>query len=204
MSVFRLKVVYHDEPDVYRTIDIRGDQNFHALHKSILKSMSFKEGELASFYILKSDLDDSKKIEICLSDMQTTDNSLLMNETAIADVLGDEVTDITYIYDFMNYYTFDIELLEILNKTDEKAKYPIIVESVGDAPLQFDLMGEEEWTEEDFKLFSDVKSKNTRFFNEDDGFGPDYEEEVFDEDDFESFDDYEDSYDSYDDLDDKY
>jgi hypothetical protein len=97
MSVYRFRVFFEEQTEVSRIIDISGDQSFEDFHKVILKSIDFKEGEFASFYIDYHNADDT--IEICLSDLQSENDEtvLLMSDIKIKELIQGNIDSITYI-----------------------------------------------------------------------------------------------------------
>jgi len=164
MSLYRLKVTPRKNPDIYRIIDIVGVQHFEVLHRAIIKSMKFTEGELASFYINYDEPDN--KMEICLSDVQGGEGeNLLMKEVKVMEIFSEENKKITYVYDFMNFWIFDIELLEILSEKKPNIIYPHISESIGTAPVQENI-DNDDFDDEDTKLIADLMKNNKGLFDD--------------------------------------
>jgi hypothetical protein len=162
MALYRLKVFFDDLDTVYRVIEIRSVQSFEDLHKAILKSIDFNEGEFASFYIDYEG--DDEEIEICLSDLQSesADHVLLMKELKIGEIITKNLAHINYIYDFTELWTFRIEVLERNGKEACDIKYPLVVESVGKAPRQCDsnLLLSTRLTNDESKLINQLRQRN--------------------------------------------
>jgi hypothetical protein len=167
MSVYRFRVFFEDQPEVSRIIDISGDQSFEDFHKVILKSIDFKEGEFASFYIDYHNADDT--IEICLSDLQSENDEtvLLMKDIKIKELIQGNIDSITYIYDFIELWTLKIELMSDKGEIKPKVKYPQIVEKNGKAPEQSDsnLLITTDFTSEDQQLIERLKNNNETLFH---------------------------------------
>jgi hypothetical protein len=167
MSVFRFRVSFEDQPEVYRVIDIASDQTFEDFHKAILRSIDFKEGEFASFYIDYQNADDT--IEICLSDLQSENDEtvLLMSDISIAELIQGNIDNISYIYDFIEMWTLKIEVMDSKSEKQPKIKYPAIIEKVGKAPDQNDsnLLIASDLTSEDQKLLEKLKNNNETLFH---------------------------------------
>ena len=167
MSVFRFRVLFEDQPEVYRVIDISADQTFEDFHHAILKAIDFKDGEFASFYIDYQNADDS--IEICLSDLQSENDDivLLMKDIKIKELIQGNIDNITYIYDFIELWTMKIEVMSDKGAVVPKMKYPVIVEKVGTAPEQSDsnLLIAADLTSEDKALLEHLKSDNESLFH---------------------------------------
>ena len=167
MSVFRFRVFFEDQPEVYRVIDVTADQTFEDFHKVILRSIDFREGEFASFYIDYHNADDT--IEICLSDLQSENDEtvLLMSDIKISELIQGNIDSITYIYDFIELWTLKIEVMTSNSEKQPKIKYPVIIEKVGKAPDQNDsnLLIATDFTTEDQKLLERLKNNNETYFH---------------------------------------
>ena len=167
MSVFRFRVSFEDQPEVNRVIDISADQTFEDFHNIILKSIDFKEGEFASFYIDYHNADDT--IEICLSDLQSENDEtvLMMSDIKIKELIQGNIDNITYIYDFIELWTLKIELMSNKGQNVPKIKYPVIIEKIGKAPEQNDsnLLIATDLTSEDHKLLERLKNNNETLFH---------------------------------------
>lgn len=178
MKIYRFKISFREDPEVYRIIDIEGSQTFRDFHKIILKSIDFKDGELASF-ILNSESPD-ERVEISLSDLQNQDEGgLLMDMVRIMDIISDSNNEILYIYDFLNLWTFQVKYLKSLNKKSN-SKYPAVIEVVGQTLKQDDteMNMNYDLSDEDIRLMRDLKLQNEDMF-----IGEDYDyNEDFDED----------------------
>ena len=179
MAVYRFQVSFKDQPDIFRLIDIVGLQHFEIFHKTILKSVKFDEGELAAFYLNYA---TPNQIEIGLSDIQGDGEAMLMKDVKIQDIVNNkENPGFTYVYDFMNMWEFDIELKEIFPSSTPNVKYPDIVKSSGDAPLQEERDLKDEFEENDMQLIKDLLNSNKdafgdEFLDGDEDFGEDEEQ----------------------------
>ena len=80
-------------------------------------------------------------------------------------IFNEENKKITYVYDFMNFWIFDIELLEILSEKKPNIIYPHISESIGTAPVQ-DNIDNDDFDDEDTKLIADLMKYNKWFFDD--------------------------------------
>ena len=167
MSVYRFRVSFEDQPEVNRVIDISADQTFEDFNRVIIKSINFKEGEFASFYIDYQNADDT--IEISLSDLQSENDEtvLLMSDIKIKELIQGNIDNITYIYDFIELWTLKIELMSNKGEKVSKTKYPVIIEKVGKAPEQNDsnLLIATDLTNDDQKLLERLKNNNETLFH---------------------------------------
>lgn len=130
MAVYRFKVIFEDNEDVYREIEIKSTQNFEDFHNVIVQSIGFDNMHDASFFT--SDDYWRKGDELRL---KAADGMKQMNKCKIALLIDDPHQKFVYVYDPKSHWTFLIELLKIV-PDDAKATYPKCAKSVGEAPKQ--------------------------------------------------------------------
>lgn len=144
MAVYRFKVTFEDNEEVYREIEIKSTQHFEDFHNIIVQSIGFDNLHTASFYI--SDDYWRKGDEITLRPLDDDDTDLRkrkglppkkqMNKCKIATVIDDPHQKFVYVYDLKTGWSFLVELLKIL-ADDPKSSYPKCVKTVGEAPKQY-------------------------------------------------------------------
>jgi hypothetical protein len=138
MAVYKFKVTFEEYDDVYRVIEIKSTQTFEDLHKAILDAIKFDQKQMASFYM---STDSWKKgQEITLEDMsEDVEHSIpVMRDSKLSQYIIDPHQKILYVYDFIEVWTFYIELTGIEIKEKAGVKYPVCAKSVGLAPKQYD------------------------------------------------------------------
>lgn len=130
--LYRFRVILDAEEDVFRDIEILADNTLEDLHNTILQSFGFDGSEMASFYI--SDDEWNQGEEISQFDMAEGGSSIrLMNETGLEDVVSEEQTKLIYVYDFLNMWTFLVELAEIA-EPEAGMDYPNLMFVHGQVP----------------------------------------------------------------------
>lgn len=130
--IYRFRVILDTHEDVIRDIEIEASNTLEDLHNSITQAFGFAGQEMASFYI-SNDLWEQGE-EIALFDMGEGDTSLrVMSETPIDDVTHEEQTKLIYVYDFLNMWTFLVELGEIAER-EEGRSYPNLMFAHGQIP----------------------------------------------------------------------
>jgi hypothetical protein len=144
MAVYRFRVTFEDNEEVYREIEIKSTQNFEDFHNIIVSSINFDNQHNASFYI--SDDYWRKGDEITLRPIDEDDAELRkrkglapkkqMNKCKIVTVIDDPHQKFVYIYDLKTGWTFLVELVKIL-EDDSKISYPRCVKTSGEAPKQY-------------------------------------------------------------------
>jgi hypothetical protein len=145
MQAYRFRLLFEEQDDFLRDIEIKPGQTFKDFHDIILQSSEIEGNELASFFIC--DPRWNKQREITLIDMGVKipdtdpDNNdekpvkvplpvMIMEEVKIREVIDDPHQRILFEYNFLNPRTFFIELIKIVDGDPKKA-YPICVKKEG-------------------------------------------------------------------------
>jgi len=169
--IYRFRVVLDNndtEADVFRDIEIRESDTMEDLHNTIVQSFGFDGMEMASFYL--SDDEWNQGEEIAMFDVSEGENKVkVMATTIIKDVVHEAATKLIYVYDFLNMWTFYVELAEIVEEA-KGTDYPNLMYVQGQVPNQ---APEKIFEAEDLEERSDE-------FNDDMDFD-DYDEFDFDE-----------------------
>jgi hypothetical protein len=84
---------------------------------------------MASFYTVDEEWNQINEISLMNFD-ESTDS---MDSILIANILNNQNTKLLYIYDFMNMWTFYVELIEEAQEINN-ILYPRIIFSVGNVP----------------------------------------------------------------------
>jgi hypothetical protein len=128
--IFRIRIILDTKEDIIRDIEIENNSTFKDLHTEILKSFQFDGNEMASFYLSNDNWDQGK--EISLSSFQEEDE-LIMEKCPLDLIINENQKKFIYIYDFLNLWTFFVEIFEI-NPIIVGAKYPKLIFSLGKLP----------------------------------------------------------------------
>lgn len=132
--VYRFRVILDAEEDVFRDIELLQESTLEDFHNSIINAFGFDGNEMASFYL--SDETWNQGEEIPQFDMSEDAGSVrLMNETRLESVVSEDQTKLIYVYDFLNMWTFLIELGEIA-EIEEGRDYPNLMFVHGQIPLE--------------------------------------------------------------------
>lgn len=127
--VYRFRVILDAEEDVFRDIEILQESTLEDLHNSIVQSFGFDGTEMASFYLSDEEWNQGEEV----SQFDMGGEVRLMNETTLDSVLDDKNRKIIYVYDFLNMWTFLIELGEIA-EIEEGRDYPNLMFVHGQLP----------------------------------------------------------------------
>ncbi len=145
--IYHFRLILDTKEDVFRDIALGENATFEDFHNAITQAFGFGGSEMAVFY--ESDDEWQQGDSISLFDMGE-DDTRRMSDTLLHDVFP-EVSKMLYVYDFLNLWTFFVELIE----TDEPKpgnSYPLLLFSHGEVP--------EEAPEKTFEAEKDSWSEN--------------------------------------------
>ena len=180
--IYRFKVWFEEEEDIFRVIDIAPSASFLSLHEVVLDSIGFKKDLPSSFYC--SDDNWRKGKEISLKDS----SKLLMETSKLKDHINDPHQKFIFITDFNENWTLNIELQSIQNDVSG-ISYPFVLKSVGKAPKQNEGIGRFKTVDENEfdEIANKLVSKHAPMIDEDfdeEGFGEEGEDSDEDADEF--------------------
>ena len=129
--IYRLRVILDNDTkeDILRDVEINKNSNLTDLHELILLAFNFSADQMASFYTVDEDWNQINEISLMNFD-ESTDS---MDSILIGNILNNQNTKLLYIYDFMNMWTFYVELIEEAQEINN-ILYPRIIFSVGNVP----------------------------------------------------------------------
>jgi hypothetical protein len=165
--VYKFRVILDAEEDVFRDIAIQEEDTLEDLHNAIVNAFGFDGLEMGSFYTCDDDWTQDEEIPL----FDTGDNPgevKTMADYTLRTTLTEEDNKIIYVYDFLNMWTFFVELAAI-EESEVGVAYPDLLFSHGEMPagnqdLAFDSEGAEDdlygefdddYDEEDLDMFSD-------------------------------------------------
>ena len=127
--IYRMRVILDTETDVIRDFEIEATSTLEELHDAVSQSFGFAGNEMASFY--RSDENWAQGEELPLVDMGVGEKTL--NERPLNKILSENENRLIYVYDFLNLWTFFVELIETAEK-DHLKGYPSLIFSHGEVP----------------------------------------------------------------------
>lgn len=127
---YTFRCILDVEDDVIRDIVINATNNLLELHEAIVQAFGLNLGEMAAFYRTNDDWDQGE--EIPLFNMNDAGESNEMKDYILSAIFKSKNDKILYVYDFLNMWTFFVEL----NKIDETktTETPMMVFSAGKLP----------------------------------------------------------------------
>ena len=163
--VYKFRVILDAEEDIFRDIAILSEDTLEDLHNAIFNSFGFDGMEVASFYTC--DATWNQEDEIPMFDAgEVPGEQKTMSDYQLEDLLDKQNTKIIYVYDFINMWTFLVELAAIEDQIPGNS-YPETIFSHGEMPdeaieknfeadMHDDIYGEfeDDLDEDDLDMFS--------------------------------------------------
>ena len=199
MLIYKFKVNFEDQDDFLREIELRADHTFEDFHQAILGNLGLDPGMLASFYLCDHRFRKQKEIQLVetsaierkkhIEDDDHIDNQqkpLLMRDSELKDFIDDPHQRLLFLYDYLNRWTFYIELVKIMPE-DKSITYPRFSRTAGPVPRELtatpaqlpgveipDVMDfEEDYSPEDISEMDQVDGEDP-FFGDDMAEPPDH------------------------------
>ena len=132
--IYRFRVILDNdtEDDIFRDIEIRETDSLEDLHNSITQAFGFDGLEMASFYVSNDAWEQGE--EISMFDVSEGPDAVrTMSESILNDIVHEAQTKLIYVYDFLNMWTFFVELAEIVEEA-EGTDYPNLMFVHGQIP----------------------------------------------------------------------
>ena len=126
--IYRIRIILDVKEDVFRDIEIEATSTLEDLHHAITQSFGFLGNEMASFY--KSNESWYQGEELPLESMENGSN---MRDEPLNKVFTSSQHHLIYVYDFLNLWTFFVELKETADIISSSS-YPNLIYSKGDVP----------------------------------------------------------------------
>ena len=125
MTIYGFRVILdYNQADIFRDIEISSEATFEDFHNSIVQAFALDSGEMASFY--KSDEQWSQGEEISV--FAVDEKAFLMCDWTIEQMCTEVGSKMLYIFDFLNMWTFYVEVMEI-NEPKAGESYPRLIYS---------------------------------------------------------------------------
>jgi hypothetical protein len=162
--VYRFRVILDAEEDVLRDIEMLQESTLEDLHNTIIQSFGFDGTEMASFYASDDNWNQGEEF----SQFDMGGEVRLMNETSLDSILSEDNTKMIYVYDFLNMWTFLVELAEIADPEDS-IDYPNLMFVHGQIPNaapEKEFIGESEEGSAEFDDDFDIDDYDNLSFDE--------------------------------------
>jgi hypothetical protein len=130
--VYKFRVILDAEDDVFRDIAILDNDTLEDLHNAIFNAFGFDGMEVASFYTCDATWNQDEEIPM-FDTGDVIGEQKTMSDYQLSEILDAENTKIIYVYDFINMWTFLVELASI-EELEIGTIYPNLLFSHGEMP----------------------------------------------------------------------
>jgi hypothetical protein len=170
--VYKFRVILDAEEDIFRDIAILEEDTLEDLHNAIVNAFGFDGMEIASFYTCDDQWNQEDEIPL-FDTGDVPGEQRTMADYQLNGILDKENTKIIYVYDFLNMWTFFVELAAV-DEIEGGVIYPDLLFAHGVMPMA---APDKDFTGDDDNAFND--------------FDDDYDDEDYDmfDDDTENLDD---------------
>ncbi len=131
--IHRFKVSLRDSPDIWRIIDIKGNQMLSSLHKAIFKAFDRSEEHQYSFFLSNKPFDRGS--EYTSPGIGTNRTGKLATRIRIDSVELYGGPKFLYLFDYGDEWWHEVELINVTERVT-RAIYPRVVKKQGKSPSQ--------------------------------------------------------------------
>lgn len=132
--IHRFKVSLRDRPDIWRIIDIKGNQMLSSLHKAIFKAFDRFEEHQYSFFLSNKPYD--RESEYTSPGIGTNGTSKLATRIRIDSIALYGGPKFLYLFDYGDEWWHEVELISVTERVT-RANYPRMVKKQGKSPPQY-------------------------------------------------------------------
>ena len=136
--IYQFKVSLRDKPDIWRIIDIKGNQMLSSLHKAIFKAFDRFEEHQYSFFLSNKPYD--RESEYTSPGIGTDGTSKLATRIRIDSVELYGGPKFLYLFDYGDEWWHEVELISVTERVT-RANYPRVVKKQGKSPPQYSSEG---------------------------------------------------------------
>jgi len=132
--IHRFKVSLRDRPDIWRIIDIKGNQMLSSLHKAIFKAFDRFEEHQYSFFLSNKPYDRESEYHSQGLDADGTGKLATRIRIDSIDLYGGP--KFLYLFDYGDEWWHEVELMNVTERVT-RASYPKVVKKQGKSPPQY-------------------------------------------------------------------
>ena len=127
----KFRIILNVKNDVLRDIIVDSSTSLIEFSKIISSEFGFDSSEISTFHHTDENWEQLEEIKIFKID----DQDKIMDNVSISNFFIAKDDKLIFIYDFLNYWTFFIELHEVGDFNNDDSKY-IVINSVGEVPKE--------------------------------------------------------------------
>ena len=127
--IYRLRIILDVKEDVLRDIEIEDTATFEDLHHAITQAFGFLGNEMASFYLSNENWEQGEELPLEAMDI----SQVSFQDKELNTIISATQHQLIYVYDFLNLWTFFVELMEV-GELVVGTIYPNLIHAQGDVP----------------------------------------------------------------------
>lgn len=141
MPLFRFRVFWEEDEQIYRDIEMKPSQSFLELHKAIIQAYEFDGKHTASFFESNEKWERGLELNSEVLVNKKGAPALSMSRTPVSALVALPDHKFVYEYDPKKQWTFLVELIGVSTDENSKITYPNIFRKEGVAPAQYGVKG---------------------------------------------------------------
>lgn len=141
MPLFKFRIYWEDDDNIYRDIIIKKGQTFLQFKETIMQAFEFKKPAPSSFFESNDKWTFGREISSEILVNKKESSILSMLKTPVSALIEKPDQKFLFVYQSDKTWTFLIVLIGITLEESHKLTYPHISKSEGIAPLQTNLHG---------------------------------------------------------------
>lgn len=141
MPVYKIRVAWEDDDNVYRDIEICNGQTFLELKNTLLTSFEFKEKASSSFFESNEKWQRRREINSEVLINKKDAPALSMLKTPVSALLTEPDKRFIYEYDPAKPWTFLLTLIGVRKEDKDMVSYPSVTKVEGVPPSQTGIKG---------------------------------------------------------------
>ena len=130
--IYKFRAILDAEDDVFRDVAIDENDTLEDLHNTLFNAFGFDGLEVASFYTCDETWNQEEEISL-FDTGDVLGEQRIMADYTLNELLNKQQTKIIYVYDFINMWTFLVELAAIEEPAATET-YPTLLFSHGELP----------------------------------------------------------------------
>ncbi len=142
MPLFRFRIHWEDDDQIYRDIEVQTAQTFADLNGAVIKAFEFDGKHPSSFFESTERWERGREISSEVESNKKDAPALSMAKTPVGALIS--IPDQKFLYEYRSAkrtWNFLMELIGIQKTEDARKTYPLLVRKEGITPAQYGLKG---------------------------------------------------------------
>lgn len=141
MAILRFRVYWEDDDQIYRDIEIQGNQTFMDFHGAIMKAYEFGGKHSSSFFVSDEKWSRGRELNSEVLTNKKDAPALSMVKTPVSALIALPDQKFVYVFDPKKKWTFLVELIGVSKDEVYRRVYPFVLRKEGIAPAQYGIKG---------------------------------------------------------------